>query len=85
MSTTQEQLLKAVAAGLSGVPDRYPGYRSGLKGTLAEVLQLERQNLEQKIDIRVKVRDRCDAAGDMLCRQTRNREAISGTEREDQP
>ena len=71
MSTTQEQLLKAVTAGLSEVPDRYPAYRSGLKSTLAEVLKLERQHLEQHTDIKIKIKDQCTAAGDLLYRHTK--------------
>jgi hypothetical protein len=71
MSTTQEQLLKAVATGLAEVPERHSGYRTGLKATLTEVLKLERQHLEQHTDIKIKIKDQCKAAGDLLYRQTK--------------
>ncbi len=66
MSVPQGQLIEAITAALSRVPERYPGYRKDLKTTLVEVVQLERQHAEAHIDIKVRIKDQCAAAGDQL-------------------
>lgn len=67
-NTHQERMryIQVVRQGVQSVPERVPGYRDALNDALIEVLSLEQQHVNRRINIAQRVTAQMDALGLVL-------------------
>ncbi|MFQ5750603.1 MAG: hypothetical protein ACE5HI_01280 [bacterium] len=70
MAVNRKKLIQLLLQQIEDVEERCPDYKSALRDSLTDILELERQKRIHGTHIRQKVADKCAALGEFL---TRNR------------
>ncbi len=66
MPANERKVAEIIFAEIDAVEERCPGYREELKDAASDVITAERQNRVNRTNIRQKVEDRINLAGQFL-------------------
>lgn len=66
MSLIQKKIVSIMSDQCKNLDERFEGYREEILNTVAEILELERQNRIRSINIQQQINEKCDATGRLL-------------------
>ena len=69
MPANDRKIVEIIFAEIDAIEERCPGYREELKEAASDVITVERQNRISRTNVRQKVEDRINVAGQFLARE----------------
>lgn len=74
MPMNDKKIISIILEEAGSIPERCPGYRDELVGTIGDILEYERQHRVAGTNIQQKISDKCNATGRFLAENRKEEE-----------